>query len=137
MRLVALDEVRLPAVAAHQRCQLVVGDAREQGGVVDLVAVQVKDRQHGAVAGGVEELAGVPGGGERAGLGLAVADRDHHQQVRVVVGGAEGVADGVAEFAALVDGPGGLRGAVGADAAGERELLEEGAHAVLVLDLFG
>ena len=136
-RVVALDEVGRPPVAAHQLRQLLLGDAREQRRVVDLVAVEMKDRQHRPVADGVQELAGVPGGGQGPGLGLAVTDRDRHQEVRVVEGGPEGVGDGVAELAALVDGAGGLRRAVGADAAGEGELLEEGLHALLVLALVG
>ena len=49
-RVVALDEVRLVAVADQQRAQLVVRDAREHGRVGDLVAVEVQDREHRAVA---------------------------------------------------------------------------------------
>ena len=44
------DDDRLPAVALEQRDQLLLGDPREHGRVRDLVAVQVQDRQHGAVA---------------------------------------------------------------------------------------
>ena len=49
-RVVALDEVGLVAVADEQRAQLVVRDARQHGRVGDLVAVEVQDRQHRAVA---------------------------------------------------------------------------------------
>ena len=70
-----VDEPWRVAVALHQRAQLVLRDAGQDGGVGDLVAVEVQDRQHGAVARRVEELVGVPAGGQRAGLGLAVADR--------------------------------------------------------------
>ena len=52
-RVVALDEVRLVAVAAQQARQLLLRDAREDGGVGDLVAVEVQDRQHRAVVGRV------------------------------------------------------------------------------------
>ena len=62
------------AVPGQQRGQLVVADPGEHGRVGDLVAVEVQDRQHRAVAGRVEELVGVPGGGQRPGLRLAVAD---------------------------------------------------------------
>ena len=78
-------------------------DAREEAGVGDLVAVQVQDRQHRAVARRVEELVRVPAGGERAGLGLAVADDAGDDQVGVVERGAVGVRQRVAELAALVD----------------------------------
>ena len=48
--LVARDEVRLPAVARQQALQLLARDARENGRIGDLVAIQVQDRQHRAVA---------------------------------------------------------------------------------------
>ena len=69
----------------------------------DLVAVEVQDRQHGAVAGGVEEAHALPRALERPGLGLAVADDAGDQQVGVVERRAEGVHERVAELAALVD----------------------------------
>ena len=134
-RLVELDadDQRPPAVALEQGRQLALGDAREHGRVGDLVAVQVEDRQHGAVAGGVQELVAMPAGGERAGLGLAVADDAGDDQVGVVEGGPVGVAQGVAELAALVDAAGRLRGDVRRDAAREAELLEQPLHALRIL----
>ena len=48
--LVAFDEVGLVAVAAEERFQFLVADARQDGRTGDLVAVEVQDRQHGAVA---------------------------------------------------------------------------------------
>ena len=44
------------AVALEQVHQLVLGDAGQHRGVGDLVAVQVQDRQHGAVAAGSRNL---------------------------------------------------------------------------------
>ncbi len=81
---------------------------------------------------GIEELVGVPGGGERSGLRLAVADDTGDQQVRVVECGAVGMGEGVAQFAALVDGTGRLRCDVAGHAAGEGELSEQQLHARLV-----
>ena len=63
----------------------------------------MQDRQHRAVGARVEELVRVPAGGERPGLGLAVADDAGDEQVGVVEGGAVGVGERVAELAALVD----------------------------------
>src|SRR5699024_936466 len=120
-------------VAAHQVQQLALGDAAEHGGVGDLVPVQVQDRQHHTVGGGVDELGGVPAGGQRPGPRLPVAHHGEHQQVRVVEGGAVGVGEGVAELAALVDGPGGFRGGVRGDAVGEGELPEQPAQTFGVL----
>ncbi len=131
--IVARDPVHLVPVALEQRGELRLGDAGEHRGVGDLVPVEVQDRQHRPIGHGVQELVGMPPGGERAGLRLTVADDAGDEQVGVVEGGAIGVGEGVTELAALVDGAGGLRGNVGGDAAGERELAEEGAHPVLVL----
>jgi hypothetical protein len=69
----ALDEPGRVAVALEQRPQLVMADPGQHGRVGDLVAVQMQHREHGAVAGRVEELVRVPAGRQRPGLGLAVA----------------------------------------------------------------
>ena len=59
-RVVALDQVGRVAVAAQQVEQLLARDAGQHGRVGDLVAVEVQDRQHGAVGARVEELVRVP-----------------------------------------------------------------------------
>ena len=79
---VALDKVGLPAAALEEALDLLVGDAGEDGGVADLIAVQVQDGQHGAIGDGVEELVGLPGGGQGAGLSLAVAHNARRQSGR-------------------------------------------------------
>ena len=101
------------AVAAEEVEQVGFGDAGQDGGVGDLVAVEVQDGQDRAVAGRIEELVGVPAGGQRAGLGFPVADHAKHGQLGVVERGAVGVEEGVAELAALVERPGRLGGARG------------------------
>jgi hypothetical protein len=126
---VALDVDGLVAVAAQQVVQFRAVETGQDGRVGDLVAVEVQDRQDRPVVDRVEELVGVPGRGQRSRLGLAVADDARHQQVRVVEGGTVGVRERVAEFAALVDGAGGLGGDVAGHAAGEGELLEQPRHA--------
>lgn len=133
VEVVALYEVGRPAVPPKQVLELLVADARENRGVVDLVPVEVQHRQHRAVRDGIQELGTVPARGQRARLGLAVADHGQRDEVRMVEDAAERVADGVAQLAALVDTPGGLGGRVRADAAGEREPLEEALHALDVL----
>ena len=132
-RLVSLDEVRLVAHALEELLQLVLGDAGEEAGVGDLVAVQMQDRQHAAVAGRVEEFVAVPAGGQRPGLGLAVADDAGDDQVRIVERGPVSVAQGVAEFAALVDAAWRFRGDMAGNASGEAELLEQPLHPFGVL----
>ena len=113
--------------------QLVLRDAGQEAGVGDLVAVQVEDGQHAAVAGRVQELVAVPARRERSGLGLAVADDARHDQVGIVEGRAEGVRERVAELAAFVDRAGRLGSHVAGDAAREAELLEQPPHPLLVL----
>ena len=129
----SLDEVRLVAHALEEFLQFVLGDAGEETRVSDLVAVQVKDGQHTAIAGGVEELVAVPARGEWSGLGFAVADDAGDDQVRVVEGGSVSVAQGVAQFAAFVDATGSLGGDVAGDAARKAKLLEELFHPRRVL----
>src|SRR5665647_763935 len=53
-RVVAVHEVRGVAVAFEQRAQLVLRDASQHRGAGDLVAVEVQNGQHGAVANWVE-----------------------------------------------------------------------------------
>ena len=129
---VALDEPRAVAVAGHQRVELVVRDPAQHRRVRDLVAVELQDRQHGAVARRVEELVRVPARRQRAGLGLAVADHARREQVGVVEHRAVRVGERVAELAALVDRAGRLGRDVARDAARERELAEQPPHALRV-----
>ena len=106
--------------------------AGEDGGVGDLEAVQVQNGQHRAIGDGIHELVAMPGGGQGAGLGLAVAHHAGGDQVGIVRHGAEGVGQGIAQLAALMDGAGSLRRHMAGDAAGEGEALEQLLHAVLV-----
>ena len=80
-----------------------MGDAGENRWVGDLVAVEVQDGQDRAVGGGVEEFVGVPGGGEGAGLGFAIADDAGDDQIGIIENRAEGMADRVAKLAAFVN----------------------------------
>ena len=89
--LVALDEVGVVAVALKELFELAIGHPSQHRGAGDLVAVQVQDRQHGAVACRVQELVRVPAGCQRSRLGLAIADDAGDQQIGVVEGGAVGV----------------------------------------------
>ena len=130
---VAFHGVHRVSVTAQQRLQLGVRDPGWHRGVGDLVPVQVQDRQHRPVPGRVQELVGVPAARQRPGLGFAVADHAGHDQVGVVERRPVGVHQRVAQLTALVDRPGRLRRRVRRDAAGERELLEQPAHAHRVL----
>ena len=131
--IVAFEREGLIAVAAHQFFELMVRDAREDGGVGDLVAVQVKNRQHGTVGGWIEEFVGMPAGGEGAGLGFSVADDAGDEQVWVVEGRAKGVDERVTEFAALMNRTRRLRGDMAWNAQRPAELAKETLDAVGIL----
>jgi hypothetical protein len=131
-RVVAFDQVGLVSVAGQQRRKLIVADPDQDRRIGDLISVEVQDRQDRTVTNRVEELVRVPGRRERPGLGLTITDHAGDHQVRVVQRGTVGVGQRVPEFAALVDRPGGLRGDVAGNSAGERELGEQPAHARLV-----
>ena len=103
----ASDElVRLIAHAVEELVELFVGDAGQDGRVGDLVAVEVQDRQHDTVGARVDELVGLPAGGQRAGLSFAVADDGRDEQARVVHHSAVGVGQGVTQLAASWMEPG-------------------------------
>src|SRR5215217_4337 len=74
LRVVTLHEQRLVTVALEERVQLLVRDPRQDSWIGDLVAVQMKHGQHGAVSRRIDELVRVPARCKRAGLGLTVAD---------------------------------------------------------------
>ncbi len=110
--------------------RVLAGQHRRAG---DLRAVQVQDRQDGAVTFRVEERHALPRPLQRPGLGLAVAHHRHGQQVGVVHDGAEGVHQHVPQLAALVDRAGGGHRDVAGDAARAGELPEQPRHPGLVL----
>ena len=121
----AFDEIRRPAIAAQQALQFLVRDARQQRRIVDLVAVEMQDRQHRAVAHRIQEFVDVPRSGQRSGFRFAVADHRRHDQLRIVEGRAAGVREHVAKLSAFVNRTRRFRRAVAADSAREGELLEE------------
>ena len=116
---VAGDRQDLVPVTLEQLDQLVLRDAGEHRRIGDLVAVEVEDRQDGAVTSGIDELVGVPAGSQRAGLGFTVADDAGDEQPGVVERRPVGVCQGIPELAALVDRPRHLRRHVAGDPAGK------------------
>ena len=131
-RVIAFDDMRLIAVPAHQRDEVAAGYARQHCRVGDLVAVEVQDRQHSAVARRVQELVRVPARRQRPGLGLAVTDDARHDEARIVEGGTVGMGKRIAQLAALVDRAWGFRRQMAGNAARPRELAKQAAHAAAV-----
>ena len=101
--IVALDKVDVVTVGFESPWHVLIAVAAHHGRPGDLVAVQVEDRQHCAVADRIEELDAFPGPFERPGLRLAIPDDGDGDQIRVIEGRAEGVREDVAELAALVN----------------------------------
>src|SRR5580704_5860981 len=132
----AFHKTRSPAVTAEQALEFLVFNARGNRWIVDLVAVEMKNREHRPIANRVQKFVDVPGGGERTGFRFTVANHRSDDQLRIVECRATGVRENVAQFAAFVNGPRQLWSTVAADAAWKRELLEEFAHAFLVFAFF-
>ena len=130
---VAFHEMRCPAAPAQILLQLLVLDAGQHGGVADLVAVEVQDRQHRTVGDRIEELGGLPGRRQWAGLGFTVADDAGHDQPGIVKRRPERVTERVPQLAALVDRSRGRRGHMTGDPTRKRELREQPFQASLVL----
>src|SRR5579885_2996979 len=134
--IIALDDVWPVSISAKQRIQFFRRNAREDGWIGDLVAIQVKDRQHGTVAYWVEKLVRMPGSCQRPGLRFPVAHTYGDDQVRVVKCSAKAMRKAVAQLAAFMNRAGSLRRAVAANATGEGELAKKLPHARLVLAYF-
>src|SRR6266699_1997136 len=131
----SLDKVRRVAIADEQRFQFLVTYTSQKSWVIDLVAVQMQDRQHRSVGDRIEKFVTMPAGGERAGFSLAVTHHYQSDKVWVVVNGPVSVRDAIAQFTALVNASGRFRSGVAADSAGERKLLKEALHPSQVLAL--
>ena len=136
-RITAFNEIRGVAVPGEQSRQLVVVNARQDRRIIDLVAVEMQDRQHRSVGDRVEEFIAVPAGRKRTCFRLPVAHHCERDQVRVVVDRPIGVRKAVAEFAALVDAAWRFWRGVAADAARKGELLEEALHPRQIFALVG
>ena len=108
-------------------------DAGQDGRVADLEAVEVQDRQHGAVADRIEELVRLPCRGQRAGLRFAIADDTGDDQIGIVERCPKRMAQRVPQLATLMDRTRRLRRHVAGDPARERELREQPLEPGLIL----
>ena len=59
-------------------------DARQHRWVADLKAVEMQDRQNRAIGDGIEKLIRLPGGCQRAGLCLTIANDTGNDQTRII-----------------------------------------------------
>jgi hypothetical protein len=122
---VALDEIGRVAVAAEERFQFIMGNARQHRGTGNLVSVEdVRSAARHHRGHGIEKLVRVPTGGERAGFCFAIADDASDEQIGVVERRPECVRERISQLASFVDRTGRLRRDVTGNASGERELFE-------------
>ena len=68
---------------------------------------------------------------------FAIAHYDRHNQIGIIVGSAVSMGNAVAQFTAFMNGTRCFGGAVAADTAGERKLLEELQHAFFIFTFVG
>src|ERR1017187_8911064 len=108
-------------------------NAGQDSRVADLVAVEVQNRQHSSVGNWVEELVGLPCGGQGTRFRFSVADDAGDDEFGIVERGPECMAERVPQFATLVNRPRRRRRNMAGNPAGERELLEELLQPGLVL----
>ena len=80
-----------------------MADAGENAGIRNLVAVEVEDRQNDSVGCGIQELVGMPTGGERSSFRFAIADDSGNNQIGVIEGRSVRMRKGIAKFAPFVD----------------------------------
>src|ERR1700690_491112 len=106
---VALDEKNLVTVPAQKLPHLIVSLAREDGGTGNLVAIEMQDRQHRAIARGIEEVDSLPRSFEWSGLRLAITDYARDDKLGVVECRAERMHERIAELTALVNGTWNMR----------------------------
>src|SRR6476646_6889965 len=102
-----------------------MGYARQQGGIVNLVAVEIQYGQHGAVANGIEKFVDVPRGSEWPCFGFAITHNCRDDQVGIIERSAARVRQNIAELATFVDRARRFGSAVTADATRKRKLFEE------------
>src|SRR5215471_4538325 len=100
-------------------------DSSQQRRVVDLVTVEVQNREHRAIANRIQKLADVPRGSQRPRFRLAVSDDSGNDEVGIIEGRAASVREHVSEFAPFMYRAWRLGRAMAADASRKRELLEE------------
>ena len=85
----AFDEDRLITVPSEKVVEFLMADASQDAWVGDLITIQMEDRQYRAISGGVEKFIGVPACRKRACFRFAVPNHCGHNQVGIIIRGAE------------------------------------------------
>src|SRR5271170_7185818 len=98
-----------------------MANARQKCGVVDLVAVEMEDRQDRAIANGIQKLVDVPGCGEWSGFRFAISDNRRHNQCRIVECRAAGMRQHVTQLPTLMNRSRSLRRTMTPDSSRKRK----------------
>ena len=96
-----------------------MADTSEKSWIVDLVTIQMQDREDCTICEWVEELCAVPTGSEWTSLGFSVTDHCQSNKIRVVIDSSKGMRYRVTELSTLMDTAGGFGGGVTANTTGE------------------
>src|SRR5277367_2662527 len=131
-RIIAFDEIRFVPVTGEQCFQLFMWDARKDGGICDLVAIEVQHRQDRSIANRIQKFIRMPRGCKRTCFRLTVPYRDGDDEIRIVERCTVRVGNGVAKLTAFVNRTRRLWSAVRAYSSRKRELAEEFEHASFV-----
>jgi hypothetical protein len=90
----------------------------------------MKNRKYCAIARGIEELVGVPTGGEGTSFRLAVTDDATDDQIWIVEGRSIRMCQRIAKLAAFVNGAGGFRRYMTGNSIGPGKLTKQPVQAV-------
>jgi hypothetical protein len=137
LNVVAFNEIWLPAVTDEKALKFSVRDSSKNSRVVNLVTIEVENRQDSTINNWVEELVAVPGSSKRTSFGFAITNHGESNQVRVIKDSAESVRDGITQLTTLVEGSGSFGSGMRTDSAWEWEALEELLHTLIVKSLVG
>src|SRR6185503_8765722 len=116
-----------------QRLQLIRRNQGKESRARDLCAIQVENREDGAIARGIEKSVGMPTGGAGTCFGFAVTHHAAGEKIRVIENSPISMKKGIPEFSPLIYRSRRFGSHMTGDASGKRELTEQTPHSVDVL----
>src|SRR5215467_1065976 len=93
----------------------------------------MEDGKDCAITLWIQEFVGVPTGGERAGLGFAIAYNTADEQIRIIKRGAIGVEQRISKFPTLVNRSRSIGRGMAGNSTRPGELREQALHALFIL----
>src|SRR5580700_9649790 len=134
---VSLDKVWLPAVAGEEPYEFFVVHAAKHGGIRDLPAIEVKNRQHRAVTRRVQKFVAMPARSQGPGFGLAVSHYATSEQIGVIEHCAACMHDRITQFSAFMNRARSFRRRMAGNSAREGKLFEQLPQAFFILSDVG